>query len=438
MYLKNYNWRAGVIILTGILLSVQLKAQPEKPNIILIMADDLGYETLECNGGTSYQTPRLNAMAQSGMRFEHCYANPLCTPSRVQLMTGKYNFRNYIGFGLLDPANRTFAHLLKEAGYVTGITGKWQLLGLESEQKEAGNRRGTYPVEAGFDEYCLWQVDQRLSRYQDPIIRRTGQESKEYPGQYGPDIFSGFANDFVTRHRDTTFFLYYPMVLVHDPFHPVPGSKDYPDKAIGTTNDTTYFAGMVHYMDKIAGDLLDNVKALGISRKTLIIFVGDNGTNQRVFSTANGTTVQGGKSTFTRYGTHVPMIAYWDGVIAPGQVNSNLVDFTDFLPTFNEIAGLKLPPDFHSDGLSFYSQLSNAPQAKTREWVFCSYNPKRGKRKAATWIHTREWKLYQTGEFYDFAKDPKESHPLSDTELNPAARAIKNQLSEAMSAILNQ
>lgn len=437
--MKKYHFKVCVLVaLTGIFASLQSGAQQEKPNIILIMADDLGYETLQCNGGTSYGTPHLNAMAKAGMRFEHCYANPLCTPSRVQLMTGKYNFRNYIGFGLLDPAERTFAHLLKEAGYVTGITGKWQLLGLESEQKEAGNRRGSHPVEAGFDEYCLWQVDQRLSRYKDPVIRRTGGESQPYPGQYGPDIFSGFAREFMTKHRDTTFFLYYPMVLVHNPFQPVPGSKGYAETDIKTADDTARFADMVSYMDKIVGGILDKVKELGISRNTLVIFIGDNGTNQKIFSLHNGKRVQGGKSTFTQYGTHVPMIAHWEGTIRPGQVNTNLVDFTDFLPAFNEIAGIKSPPDFHSDGISFYGQLTNAPHAGNRRWVFCSYNPKRGNRKGATWIHDKEWKLYQTGEFYNFAKDPLEEKPLADAALDFKALSIKKELQQAMSEILKQ
>jgi len=117
-----------------------------RPNIILIMADDLGYECIGTNGGTSYKTPVLDKMAEKGIRFEHCYSQPLCTPSRVQIMTGIYNVRNYVQFGLLDRNQVTFGHLLKKSGYATCIAGKWQL-GRQSDS--AGH--------FGFDESCLWQ-----------------------------------------------------------------------------------------------------------------------------------------------------------------------------------------------------------------------------------------------------------------------------------------
>ena len=149
-------------------------SQPQRPNIILIMADDLGYETLGVNGSTSYQTPNLDALAEGGMRFTHAYATPLCTPSRVQLMTGKYNFRNYIGFGLLNPAERTFGHLLQDAGYRTAVVGKWQLYGNARQQELAGGRTGSLPQQAGFDEHSLWQVEERGPRFKDPHLDVAG------------------------------------------------------------------------------------------------------------------------------------------------------------------------------------------------------------------------------------------------------------------------
>lgn len=145
----------------------------EKPNIVLIMVDDLGYECLGCDGGASYKTPRLDRMARSGMRFDHCYAMPLCTPTRVQLMTGKYNFRNYTEFGSLKPGETTFAHIFKNAGYRTCVVGKWQLAGHYPGSRQKG--KGTLPYDAGFDEHCLWQVQQRGSRYWDPVIQQNGK-----------------------------------------------------------------------------------------------------------------------------------------------------------------------------------------------------------------------------------------------------------------------
>jgi arylsulfatase A len=329
----NLNLRTLSIVLFVVLLAllmvviIDAEAQGRKPNIILIMADDLGYETLECNGGKSYRTPNLNAMARSGMRFENVHATPLCTPSRVQLMTGKYNFRNYVGFGILDPSELTFAHLLKDAGYVTGITGKWQLLGLKEEQDAVGGRRGSYPFEAGFDEYCLWQVEERLSRYKDPVITTNGNRQVEMKGAYGPDVFSSFAKDFIERHRDESFFLYYPMVLVHDPFQPTPENPAYHDMPADSKGDPRYFGEMVSYMDKIVGELIKKVKEAGIADNTLIIFVGDNGTSNEITSRLNDRMVQGGKSGHRYNATHVPMIALWQGVIAPGAINTNLIDF---------------------------------------------------------------------------------------------------------------
>ena len=141
------------IVLTIVMMTCMEVVSQEKPNVILIMADDLGYETLGAYGGTSYLTPNLDRLAEQGMRFDHCFATPLCTPSRVQIMTGKYNNRNYIGFGLLDPSEKTFGHYMQEAGYKTYIAGKWQLLGNQHQQKLAGNKIGTTPEKAGFDDY---------------------------------------------------------------------------------------------------------------------------------------------------------------------------------------------------------------------------------------------------------------------------------------------
>ena len=148
-----------------------------KPNLILIMADDLGYETIGANGGTSYKTPNLDKLAATGARFTHCYVQPLCTPTRVQLMTGLYNIRNYINFGNMNPKAVTFANHLKPAGYATCITGKWQL-GHDLE----------LPKKFGFDEYCLWQHTRRPARYANPGLEINGVEKNYSSGEYGPDL----------------------------------------------------------------------------------------------------------------------------------------------------------------------------------------------------------------------------------------------------------
>ena len=221
-----------LILLPLLILIFSCKRQHEKtidrqPNIILIMADDLGYETIGAYGSKMYQTPNLDKMAREGMMFSHCYAMPLCTPSRVQLMTGKYNFRNYIGFGLLDPAERTFGHLMQDAGYKTCVVGKWQLLGNKRQQELASGRIGSWPKKAGFDEYCLWQIDTLGSRYKHPVLSISSEGTRKFEGGYGPDVFVEYIENFIEANSDKPFFLYYPMVITHDPFVPTPNHPDY-------------------------------------------------------------------------------------------------------------------------------------------------------------------------------------------------------------------
>ena len=192
-----------------------------KPNVLLIMVDDMGAECLSCYGGREYATPNLDALAASGAKFTHCYSTPLCTPSRVQIMTGKYNFRNYVQFGYLPPKETNFAHLFRAAGYRTCVAGKWQLSGERGEPREKSN-----PADWGFDEYCLWQLDDRQSRYWDPLLEQDGKILRPGKDAYGPDLISDYLIDFVGRNKDRPFFAYYPMILTHGPFEPTPASSD--------------------------------------------------------------------------------------------------------------------------------------------------------------------------------------------------------------------
>jgi len=199
------------------------KNQSRRPNIILILADDLGYETVGANGGTSYQTPAIDRMAASGMRFENAYAHPLCTPSRVALMTGRYNFRNYTSFGELQLGEKTFGAMLRDAGYRTCIVGKWQL------------SEGAFqaPCHFGFEEYLLWHFGMRVngaltpgsqgSRYWDPVFYYNGKLLTDVKGKFGPDVMANFVADYIQRHQAEPFFLYYPLALPHDPWIEPPG-----------------------------------------------------------------------------------------------------------------------------------------------------------------------------------------------------------------------
>lgn len=420
----------AVIILSVVSVNCKgfIKQVPteNKPNIILIMADDLGYETLGVYGGDSYRTPNLDKLANEGMRFEHCYSMPLCTPSRVQIMTGKYNFRNYIGFGLLDPREKTFAHYMRESGYNTDIAGKWQLLGNKKQRELAGGKTGTRPEKAGFDDYCLWQIDQLGSRYKDPLLSSKNIGTKKYKNRYGPDVFVEHIEMFMEEHRDDPMFIYYPMVLTHDPFVPTPDSPNFTDfDAKSKVNDPAYFSDMVNYMDKLVGRIIKKTEELGIRKKTLILFVGDNGTDNDVTSIIDARQLQGDKGHTTNAGTHVPLIANWKGTIAEGSVNRNLIDFTDFLPTLLEAASQDVLDSDETDGLSFYPQLLGK-KTKVRDWIFCHYDPNWGNFKPKTYVQDKIWKLYSNGEIFNLQEDPLEKSPVDVEAQTDSAIAVIN------------
>lgn len=397
-----------------------------KPNIILIMADDLGYECIGCYGGQSYKTPVLDQLTKTGVRFQHCYSQPLCTPSRVQIMTGRYNFRNYKMFGYLDLPEITFGHVLKETGYNTCIAGKWQLgNGIEG------------PYHAGFNEYCLWQIYSNIagkgvagSRYADPKIYQNGKVLKNTKGKYGPDIFCNYILDFIERNKSKPFFIYYPMALIHGPFVPTPDSQDWMKH--NYKNDKKYFSDMVTYMDKIIGRIVNKLEELDVREKTLILFTGDNGTDRRIQSRINGDLLQGGKSLMTDAGTHVPLIASWQGMIPENSVCYDLIDFTDFMPTLEAIANTALPEKVKIDGRSFPPQLYGK-KGNPREWVFTHYwGYGRDIMKTRRCVRNKQWKLYDDGSFFNVSSDPLEQNPIRSEEITGKIDSVRNRFQSVL------
>ena len=379
------------------------------PNIVLIMADDLGYECLSCNGATEYKTPRLDALAASGVRFINAHSTALCTSTRVQLMTGKYNFRNYVEFGSLPPGKLTFAHVLQQAGYRTGVVGKWQLAG--AIEGTAYKGVGTLPEGAGFAEHCLWQVKARGSRYWDALVQVNGELQPVARGKYGPDLFTEFALGFIERNRDRPFLLYYPMVLTHDPFVPTPRSRDFtPEQK--HKSDPRGFSDMVSYMDELVGRIVDKIDSAELGQHTLILFTADNGTAKSITTQTRQGPYHGGKGSTTLAGTHVPLIARWTGIAKGGRVCEDLIDFTDFFPTIAEAAGCSMPVGHPNDGRSFLRQIQGK-RGGSREWIFCHYDPRWGGIKPARWVMDTRYKLYDDGRFFDLRSDPNEERPLA-------------------------
>ncbi|RMG28602.1 MAG: arylsulfatase [Bacteroidetes bacterium] len=404
----------------------------QRPNIVLIMADDLGYETIGANGGTSYQTPEIDRLAASGVRFEHCYAQPLCTPSRVQIMTGIYNVRNYVRFGLLEPHQTTFAHLFRAAGYATCIVGKWQL-----------GKDPMSPRRAGFEQHCLWQVRKgrvdstgRDTRFSMPVLETNGILRTYGPQDYGPRLVADYGMDFMEKavKQGRPFLLYYPMILTHCPFSPTPDSPEW------ATDDSTvmsykgqarYFADMMAYTDRLIGEISRKLEELGISDNTLLIFTGDNGTDKPVVSMLNGRQVAGAKGQSTDAGTRVPLIAHWPGTVPAGQVCTGLVDFTDILPTICEAAGIAVPASLNIDGRSVLPQLKGQ-QGDARQWVYSWYARSGKAEEARVFARTHRYKLYHTGEFYEVPADYLEQHPLPYQSLDRKTKKVYKMLAAVL------
>jgi len=409
-----------------------LAEQPAKrPNIVLIMADDMGYECLGCNGSVSYKTPNLDRIAHQGIRFTHCISQPLCTPSRVKIMTGKYNYRNYEYFEYLNPNQKTFGNYLKEAGYKTCIAGKWQLNGISHNLPS--NNDINRPYHFGFDEYCLWQLNEKGNkgeRYANPLIIQNGKKLEGLENSYGPDIFSNFICDFIDRNTDNTFFIYYPMVLVHDPFVPTPDSPDWNDSANRYKKDNRHFKEMVEYADKIFGKVEAKLKEKKLFDNTLLIFIGDNGTNVSITTKTIHGMVKGAKSFTIDAGCHVPLIVSWPEYIKSGRVYDPIIGFHDFLPTLLEAAGISiLPKDI--DGKSFY-QVLKGQVSPTRENVLVHYDPQWGKtsENRNRYALTTDYKLYRDGRFFHYTKDSLELHPLK--VFSNKEKQIKDELQKIL------
>ena len=423
---------AGVVSITAPVFARTKKNK--RTNVVLIMADDFAFECLRCNGGTSYQTPVLDGLAKKGMRFTNCHSNPVCTPTRVKIMTGKYNFRNYVHFLTLDPSQKTFGHIMQAGGYKTCIAGKWQLSG-------GTGAVGTKPENAGFDEYCLWHVeDPADSRFWSPKIKQNGKWLDGMEEKYGPDVFSEFINDFMEKNVDKPFFAYFPMALTHGPHIPTPDTPNRKPSGKGGkyTRDSKYMKDMVAYTDKIVGQIVDKIEKLGISENTLVLFTGDNGNDKKITSYMGDLAIRGGKGQSIEWGTHVPLIALWKGTTPVGSLCEDLIDFSDMLPTIADAGKVGIPGDFIVDGRSFLPQVKGQ-KGNPKEWLYFHYEkgkdivtPDTVNRKGEPkrWVRDKKWKLYNDGKLFNVAKDPFERDAV--TPDTPEAAAIVKKFQKVL------
>ena len=401
----------------------QKQKKDQRPNILLILADDMGKECLGAYGST-YNTPNLDAFAEDGLQFNYCSSQPLSTPSRVELLTGKYNNRNYSKFGFLNQDQKTFANLAQEAGYKTCIAGKWQL----------GENKGL-PKHFGFDNYCLYHLTFKGNKYAKPKFEIDGVVKSDCTeDDYGPDFFSDYICDFMDKNKNRPFLAYYAMTLVHDPFNATPESDDWDvsDK-LRHAEDNKYFPDMVSYTDKLFGKLVKKLKDLGIYDNTIIIFVGDNGT-ARYISTPmkDGSVIKGGKGMNIDASVAVPMVARWGNHKFVSHQTDALVDFTDFMPTFAAAMEIKIPEEWQCEGHSFLPVLEGKENPDARDYVFVHYQPNHvpqaGLEKwACRYVKDRNYKLYSDGSFFNYNKDPEERRSITRAKATAQENAIRDK-----------
>lgn len=404
--------------------------EPSHYNFVVIMADDLGPDELGSYGNTSHHTPNLDRLAAQGMRFQTAYATPLCTPSRVMIMTGRYGFRtgwyNFTGRPgsptYEDPdydlgeAELTFADILRSAGYATALAGKWQI-------PQPLERR---VVNAGFATYRIWAWPRNSlpidggraalrgargrSRFWQPVAIQDGELLSTRPDDYGPDLYADFLIEFIREHRHERFLAYLPMTLVHRPWAPtpVPGRPGLRTRG-GLRNN-------VEYMDHVVGRLVTALDRMGLRENTVVLFTSDNATQGR------------GKADATEQGARVPLIVSAPGTVAEGVVSAELVDLTDILPTLADFAGASLPADRVIDGRSLRPTLED-PAVPHRAWIFSYLHDDRVLRTRRWLLETHGDRLYDTGGRHG-GRGYEEVGDSSDPEVVAARRELEGILEE--------
>jgi len=414
------------IALLSVALGASIAAAADRPNILFILADDVGQEWLSCYGG-EHKTPNLDSLAAGGVRFETAWATPLCTPTRHELLTGRYPFRT--GWtthwdtprwgGQYFDWNRevTFARMLRDAGYATAIAGKWQINDLRA-QPDALDRHG-------FDEHCVWPGveagnPQSEARYFDPFMQINGKRGIQ-KGRFGPDVCREFLIDFMKRNRSQPFLAYYPMLLAHSPMTKTPHNLDTGAKG------AALFPGMIDYIDFEVGDLVKALDDLKLREKTIVFFAGDNG-SPGVTVRMKGREVTGGKNKLTEAGICMPFLVNGPGRILAGRTTDELIDFSDVFPTLAELTGSKLPKGVILDGRSFVSFITDKPRTgPARAWIYSQYGPARV-------IRDKRYKLYSDGRFYDLQMDPGERFDLADSD-NPDVITSSQRLMKVLKSL---
>lgn len=433
----------GVALLAGLVAlgKTALKAReaPERPNVLVILVDDLGYGDLSSYGAPDLETPRIDALIESGLKFTNAYANcPVCSPTRAALLSGRYP--DVVGvpgvirtheddnWGYLDPGSELLPELLRGAGYQSAIVGKWHL-GLESPNT---------PGERGFDLVHGFLGDMMDDYYthrrHDINYMRLGDQEID-PEGHATDLFSDWAVDYLDSRKDRAdpFFLYLAYNAPHTPIQP-------PDDWLARvkarepemSDDRARLVALIEHMDAGIGRVLDALKANGLEERTLVIFASDNGGQLNVGARCGP--YRGGKGDLYEGGIRVPMSATWPGQIEPGSSTDEITLTMDVMPTVCELAGVSAPEEI--DGRSFVAILLGRLRRSSEEdravfFVRREGGPRYLGREYYA-VRRGPWKLVQNHPFepmqlYNLDDDPRESRDLS-AEQQPVAARLSREL----------
>jgi len=407
--MKFFSFLLGLVCFT-----LSATAQTKKPNIIFVLADDLGIDGVSCYGADFYKTPEIDKLAKTGIRYTNAYTAPLCGPSRAMILTGRYAFRtgavNQDQTGEFKPSDEIMmSKILKTAGYTTSMIGKWGQLPLG-------------PAEFEFDDYMRF--------FGSGVYSNTNEKKEKYvlngkdyilkDDEYMPDLMHNHMVEFLSNHKKDPFYLYYSLVQVHGEIRPTPETKP------GTTDFKELYNDNINYMDKLVGKLMHTIDSLKLRDNTLIVFFGDNGTagQAAAIGSINGKKIIGKKGTMQEGGSLVPLIINWPGVIKKPAVSKNLIDASDFVPTFAEIAGATLPKDVKIDGTSFAKQLKG-DNANTRNWIFTELGND-------WYVREANWKLNRAGQLFDMHNAPFEEKLTLDAD---STKGVKENLQKVLDSL---
>ena len=401
------------------------KLRPKHPNIIFILADDLGYGDLGCYGQTKIKTPNIDRLAAEGMRFTQFYAgSTVCAPSRSALMTGQHTGHTRVRGNEpvpLKPEDLTVAEVLQKAGYKTGALGKWGL-GL-------ANTTGT-PNKQGFEEWFGYLSQTHAHDYYPAELFRNdervpfSENSGGRKGAYAHDLITKAAMNYVRVTKYFSFFLYLPYTIPHannELGNKTGNGMEVPSDAPYTKEEWPQpeknKAAMITRLDRDIGMLLEQLKKLEIDDNTIIFFTSDNGPHREggvkpeFFNSSGG--LRGIKRALYEGGIRVPMIVRWPGKVPAGKVSDQVWAFWDFLPTAAELGQQKPPKDI--DGISMLPTLLGKKQTNQHDFLYWEFHEK-GTKQA---VRMGDWKAVRLGpkqplELYNLKNDPAETKDLAD------------------------